>query len=182
MAVENHDGPFLAAGQALQPPEQIDLLARVQLLAEPARLAERRRIAKDKRPRGPLVDSAQRIPHSDPDSGQERGSGVRILEGNGASPCETSRTDGARGLAKKLHAGIRICIHEKDPVPAGAGGAGVARAAYLVDRLRYDLGSRRYSDLRRAVGGIVVAHDQLRFPAEPVESPQGRAHAGERPG
>src|SRR6267142_5911109 len=61
MAVENHDGPLLAAGQALQPPEQIDLLARVQLLAEAARLAERRRIAKDKRTRGPLDRKSTRL-------------------------------------------------------------------------------------------------------------------------
>src|SRR5258708_8987826 len=95
MPVENHDGPLLAAGQAFQAPEQIDLLARVQLLAEAARLAEHRRLAKNKRPRTPLVDPAQRVPDSYPDSGQERGAAVRIVVRTLTPPGHTSRTAAA---------------------------------------------------------------------------------------
>src|SRR5207249_8293482 len=67
IAVKNHDGSPVAAGEALQAPEQVDLFARVQLLAEAARFAERRRLAEDERPRRPFVDAA----HGVPDSGQE---------------------------------------------------------------------------------------------------------------
>jgi len=55
---------------------------------------------------------------------------------------KTSRADGIGCFEKKLDAGIGIGIHEKDPIAAGAGGAGIARPADLVDRLEYD-GYRR---------------------------------------
>src|SRR5439155_4755526 len=178
MAVQNHDGSPVAASQALQAPEQVDLFARVLLLAEAARLAERRRLAEDERPRCPLVDPA----HGVPDSGHERDAGMRILVRDGATAGETSRADGIGCFEKKLDAGIGIGIHEKDPIAAGAGGAGIARPADLVDRLEYDLRSHALRDLRRAVGRIVVAHDQLGLPAEPSESFHGGANAGERAG
>src|SRR5260370_29790641 len=106
--VKNHDGTLLAAGQSFHAPKQIDLLARVQLLAEAARLAEHRRLAKNKRPRGPLVDPAQRVPDSCPDAGHERGPGMRIVEPDGAPAGETSRTDGVRSFKKKLPAWLGI--------------------------------------------------------------------------
>src|SRR5204862_2467153 len=120
MAVQNHDGSPVAASQALQAPEQVDLLARVQLLAEAARLAERRRLAEDERPRRPFVDPAHRVP----DPGQERDGGMRVLVAHGASAGETARADGIGRVQKKLGARIGIGVHEKNPVSAGAGCAG----------------------------------------------------------
>ena len=108
---------------------------------------------------------------------------MRVLVADGAPAGETAPgAERIRRFQKELHAGIGIGVHEEDPVAASVGGAGVARPADLVDRLEHDLRPRAPRDLRRAVGRIVVAHDQLGLPAEACESFHGRADAGERAG
>ena len=59
---------------------------------------------------------------------------------------------------------MRISIHKNQPVAGGRRRAGISRAANLVDRLEHDGRTRPARDLRRAVGGIIVAHDEFNFP------------------
>ena len=70
-----------------------------------------------------------------------------------------------RDIRKKFRAGMRIGIHKNQPVPGRRRRAGIARAGDLVDRLEHDNRARRARDFRRAVGRVVVAHDQFNLPA-----------------
>src|ERR1039458_6801252 len=69
---------------------------------------------------------------------------------------------------------MRVGVHKNQPVAGGGGGAGVPRAGNLVDRLEHDAGPGG------AVGGIVVADEEFKFPAEPGEGTGGGADLGPR--
>lgn len=75
---------------------------------------------------------------------------------------------------------MRIGVHKNEPVAAGRRRAGIPRARNLVDRFKHNICARRISDFRRAVGGVVVAHDQFNLPAARRECARRRFDLPER--
>ena len=71
-----------------------------------------------------------------------------------------------RDVRKQTGAGMRVRVHEDQPVAGRSGSPGVARAADLVDGLEDDFRSSAPRQLGSAVGGIVVADDGLHLPAK----------------
>src|SRR5690349_11380391 len=65
MPVEDHDAAAPLARHALQAPEKIELLGRVDLLVETPDLPERGRLAEDEGARRPPEVPADRVPQED---------------------------------------------------------------------------------------------------------------------
>jgi hypothetical protein len=68
-------------------------------------------------------------------------------------------------VLKQRAAGVRVGIHKNEPVAGGGAGAGIPGAADLVEGFEHDERARSAGDVAGAVGGIVVADDELEFPA-----------------
>ena len=75
---------------------------------------------------------------------------------------------------------MRVGVHENQPVAGGRRRAGIAGAANLVERLEHHFCARRAGDLAGAVGGIVVADDEFKFPAASGERRRRRFNFCER--
>src|SRR5690242_3552198 len=177
MPVENDDRALPAPGETLEPPEQVDFLRRVEVPAEAARVAERRRLAENERARGPSVDPAERIPHA---RHQARRRSIAVRR-KGAAAGEAAAAFDLRGhVPEQLQARLRVRVDEEQPVSACARRAGVSRASDLVEGLGHQDRVARAGKLSRAIGGIVVADDQLRCPVARVERRHRRAYAAER--
>ena len=74
-------------------------------------------------------------------------------------------TDLLRNFGKQSGVGTRIRIHKNQPVAGGRRRAAIPGAGDLIDRLEHNGCARRARDFGRAVGGIVVAHNQFKVPA-----------------
>jgi len=85
-----------------------------------------------------------------------------------------------RDIGEQFRARMRIGIHKNHPVAGRRRRAGIPRAGNLIDRLKHDVRARRIRDVRRAVGGIVVAHDQFNLPSALRKSTSRRFDLGER--
>ena len=162
MPVKNHDGPALSARQALQPAKQVDFLRDVQLLTEAAGLMEGGRLAKDERTGSPLVDPAEQIPQRNAEPDRKP---IRFEADGTAAGQAAARLNFFGDLGEQAIARPGVGVDEHQPVPGCARRAGIARPADLIDRLEHHLGTRGARDLRRPVGRVVVADDQLNMPS-----------------
>src|SRR5688500_6091118 len=130
MRVQDDDGPAVPVRQALQAPEEINLLRRIQLEAEPAQLTKRGRLAEDERPRGPFERPAYPVPpaHAEP------GSELSCIELHGGAAGDgTATLNDAHELAEEFRTRLRVGVHEHEPVACGRGRSGIARLRNLVD-------------------------------------------------
>ena len=75
---------------------------------------------------------------------------------------------------------MRIGVHKNKPVAGGNAGAAVAGAADLIDRLENHFRAGSAGDVGGAVGGVLVADDQFKFPAARGEGGGGGFNFRER--
>ena len=175
MPAKDDDRPPFVAGEALQPPEEIDLLGRKELLIESTDLAERRGLQEHERSRRPLADSAERVPDG------ERDNGARAVEYDRAPACQASPAlDLISRIREEFYARSRVRVDEHEPVPVSVRCTRVPRAGDLIERLEDDSRTGRAGDFGGAVGGIVVTDDQLREPSARPERRHRGADALER--
>ena len=177
MALQHDDAPALRARELLQPPEEINLLGGVERLAEGTHLAEGGRLAEHERAGSPLHQAADRIPHRERDAHVKA---LCVVADRGAAGEAVALLDRLRRVIEELRRRPRIGVDEEDPVAARLRRAGVARAGDLVHRLEHHGRAGLARDGRGAVGGIVVADDELGVPAPARERRGCRADGGER--
>ena len=81
-------------------------------------------------------------------------------------------------VGKQFHAGMGIGVHKNQPVAGGRRRPGIPGAGDLIDWFKYNRRAGSSRDFRRAVGGIVVAHDQFDLPAALRECARRRFDRG----
>src|SRR6185503_1878750 len=148
-----------------------------ELFAEAAERGKRLPPAEDEGTGGPAGRAAERIPGPDGDAESRRAFGC---DGTAAGQHIAALDDIPQILEQtRRRRGIRV--DEQQPFPRGSLRAPVARAGDLVVRLEHHLRPRRPRDLGGAVGGIVVADDELPGPGA-IEAARRAADAAERRG
>ncbi len=91
---------------------------------------------------------------------------MMLVQPQGCAACEESTGNDLFGdIGKEFCAGMRVGIHEDQPVAGRRRRAGISCSCDLIDWLKNDGRSGCARNPRRAIGGIVVAHDQFDFPA-----------------
>ena len=170
MPVQNHDSPARSPGKLFEPFAQVQFLRRKQFVAEAADLPEHRRLDKDERTGQQPPPPAGKIPQPRDEAGDQK----MLVEPDGRAAGKAAAGKNLRRhVGEKSGAGMRIGVHKHQPVAGGGGGAGVAGAGDLVDRLKNDFGPGRTGDIGGAVGGIVVADDEFDRPAARREDGNG---------
>src|SRR5262249_30717125 len=112
MAVQDRDAPASLTREALQAPEEIDVLGGVDLAAEASDLPERRGSAERKRARAPAADPADRIPDQNEKTREAPGvEPQRAAAGEALPP-----RDRLRRLGEQLGARPRVRVDEHQPV------------------------------------------------------------------
>ena len=71
--------------------------------------------------------------------------------------------------ANSSRARTRICVHKNQPVAGGRRRAAIAGAGNLIERFKDNHCARCMGYFRRAIGGIVVANNQFKFPTAQTE-------------
>lgn len=163
--------------QFVQTLAQVEFLSSKQLVVESAKLSERRRFAKDERPGKQALRSAEKVPKAREEVRQR----IAVFESNRATARQAvPGLNLLRDFLEQRRAGMRIRINEQEPVAGGDLCAAIAGTGDLIDRLADDGSSASAGNFGGAIGGIVVADDQFRFPVELAESDARRLHASER--
>src|SRR5471032_1851942 len=104
-----------------------------------------------------------------------------FIQPEGRAARETlTRLDGFNHIRKQFRAGMRVSVHEHHPVASGLRRAGIPRPRDLINWLKYDGRASSARDLRRAVGGVVVAHDHFHLPTALRKGFRPRLDARER--
>lgn len=161
MLAQNHNLPSPAAGKFVQPLEQLDLLRGEQLSAEAADVAKGGGFAKNKGARRPFAQAADEVP----ELGQQPANPIAHIELDGATSGNgTTFFDGITNIFEQWAARVRIGIDKDQPLAGGDAGTAVARPTNLIYRLENDSRATGGRNFRRAIGGIVVADDDLIFP------------------
>ena len=102
-----------------------------------------------------------------PQPGKDLCKEVMLIQPHGGASCNAfAGTDMVCDIAKKLRAGMGICIHENEPSASGERGAAISRAGNLVDRLENDGCARGARDIGGIIVGIIVANNQFGVPAD----------------
>ena len=168
---EDMDATCGGAPNFFQGAAEMNLFAGEEAGIEPADPAEGLGLAAHEGTGGPAEPAGQRISHHDP-KGPEPGQWLIHLHA-ATQGDETVRIQVLDQGGEQLRGGKGIGVDEQQPIPGGQGSAAVAGAPDLIDGFEDDGGSGLAGDVGGAVGGIIVAHDQLAFPAQ-----AGQALAG----
>jgi len=170
MAMEDGDVFALSAREFFEAFAELDFFAGEKFHIEPAEFSERGRFAKDER----AGDPSECPTHHVPEVRDEIASGVTGFEADGAAAGEAAASGDLRGdVLEERGAGVRVGVDEDEPIAGGGFGAAIARAADLVDGLEDDVRAGSAGNFRGAIGGVVVAHDELGLPSAPGKGGHG---------
>ena len=151
-------GAFSTAGQIpILPPQN-------NLMTEAAELSERVcPLAKNKCSGQKSFPAAGQVPEARDGSGDK----ILFVQPHRRAAGEIFAGNNCFGdIGKKFRAWLRVRVHKNQPVAGRRRRAGIRRAGNLIsDGFKHDYCARPPCDFRRAVGGIIVAHDQFKFPA-----------------
>jgi len=162
VAVKDDDLLATLAGDHFQTLAELEFFGGKDLGIEPAHFAEGGGLDEDEGTGEPFLEAAGEVP----ELGDEVGDEHLFIERHGGAAGE----DFAGGnlvcdIGEEGAGGMRVGIDEDEPVAGGGGGAGIAGAADLVEGFEDDVRAGGAGDLGGAVGGVVVADDELKFPA-----------------
>jgi hypothetical protein len=170
--MQDDNFPALDAREFFEPFAQFNFFAGEELGIEAAEFSERSGFTKDERAGDPPNCPAHRVPQG----GEQIARGISGFETDGAAAGQAAAGGDLRGdVVEEFGAWVGVGVDEDEPLAGGGFGAAIARAADLVDGLEDDGGARGARDIRGAVGGVVVAHDEFGLPAAPREGSHGGA-------
>ena len=161
MVVQNHNLLSSTAREFVQSLKQLDLFRCKQVRAEATDFTERARLAKDKRACRPLADAADQVPGP---CQQLANPIARVEFDRATSGNATPFGDRIANVFKQCVARVRIRVDKDQPVARGKTGAAIACPANLIYRLKNDVRAARAGNFCRAIGGIVIANNGLKFP------------------
>jgi len=166
MAMQDDDAFALGAREFFEAFAELKFFAGEKVHVESAQFPERGGVAKNERTGDPPQPATDQVPQG----GDDIPARVSGFETDGAAAGEALAGGDLRGdVVEERGAGVRVGVDEDEPIAGGGAGATIARAADLVDGLEDDPGAGGPGDFRRAVGGVVVAHDEFGGPSAPGE-------------
>ena len=177
MAMEDDEAAAGFAGEDFEAFAEVDFFGGVEFAAEAAEFPEGVGLAEDEGAGEQSEAAADAVPKF----GEEAGKGEVAIETDGGAAGEAVAAGDLPGdFLEEFGAGVGIGIDEDEPIAGGSGSAGISGPGDLVVGLEDDFGAGVAGEFGGAVGGIVVADDDLSLPIAAGEWSQASVNVMQR--